>query len=227
VAHVWAWYPNPKGPFAEDNPYLAPYGGAAALLGHSHARSGTEIAYSEFNHRSSGVFLLLIAAVIFWESRRQRVFPWNTMSAVLWIIFGVYLFVRSDPEAWPWGPRPFTEIFTDPEVLEHKILTMIPVAIGLIEGFRAFGWLPKITWGYLFPVLAILGGASLFFHFHRGTFDLDWIYIQHVAMGLLSLATGVILLFARRSQRSRSRPIGALPVILLLFALVLLFYSES
>lgn len=149
------------------------------------------------------------------------------MSAVLWIIFGVYLFVRSDPEAWPWGPRPFTEIFTDPEVLEHKILTMIPVAIGLIEGFRAFGGLPKITWGYLFPVLAILGGASLFFHFHRGTFDLDWIYIQHVAMGLLSLATGVILLFARRSQRSRSRPIGALPVILLLFALVLLFYSES
>jgi len=57
VAHVWAWYPNPKGPFAEDNPYLVPYGGAVALLGHSHARSGTEIAYSEFNHCSSGVFL--------------------------------------------------------------------------------------------------------------------------------------------------------------------------
>ncbi len=228
VAHVWAWYPNPRGPFAGDNPYLAPYGGAlSSLPSHGHARSGTEVAYSEFNHRSSGVFLLLIAAVIFWESRRQRAFPWNAISAFLWIAFGVYLFVRSDPEAWPWGPKAFIEIFTDPEVLQHKILTLIPVAIGVIEGFRAAGWLPHATWSYLFPGLAIFGGAYLFLHFHGGAFHWDWIYLQHAAMGLGSLAIGVTLFLVRRTKCSRSLLAGVFPVILLLLALVLLLYSES
>jgi hypothetical protein len=228
VAHVWAWYPNPKGPFAGDNPYLVAYGDAPfALPGHSHARSGTEVAYSEFNHRSSGVLLLLIAAVIFWESRRRRAFPWNAFSAVLWIVLGVYLFVRSDPEAWPWGPKGFREIFADPEVLQHKILTLIPVAIGMTEGLRTAGWLPHAVWSYLFPGLAIFGGAYLFFHFHGGGFHWDWIYIQHVAMGLGSLAIGVTLFILRRTERGRSLLAGVFPMIVFLLALVLLLYSES
>src|SRR5256886_16864800 len=35
VAHVWAWYPNPDGVFAEANPWLAPYGGVAPPAGHA------------------------------------------------------------------------------------------------------------------------------------------------------------------------------------------------
>src|SRR5215510_8517118 len=38
VAHVWAWIPNPDGPFADENPALASYGGAPRG-DHRHARS--------------------------------------------------------------------------------------------------------------------------------------------------------------------------------------------
>lgn len=228
VAHVWAWYPNPNGPFAEENPYLAPYGGTLpAVTSHRHARSGTERAYSEFNHRSSGIFLLLLAALTFWESRRARRFPWWTPSPLLWIVFGIYLFVRSDPEAWPWGPKAFHEIFFDQEVLQHKILTLLPVAIGLIEGFRKAGRLPHRAWGYFFPGLAVFGGIYLFFHFHGGVFQLDWIYLQHIAMGLASLGIGVTLFLARRTERGQAFLAHAWPALIFLLSLILLFYSEA
>src|SRR5688572_8606247 len=97
VAHVWAWYPNPAGPFAEENAYLLPYGGAVhGKPGHAHARNPAEALYSQFTHRASGVFLIVLAAVIFWEGRPGRRFPWNALSAPLWLGFGVYLFISSD-----------------------------------------------------------------------------------------------------------------------------------
>lgn len=228
VAHVWAWYPNPDGPFAEENPYLASYGGTPdGTFIHRHVRSGTEQAYSEFNHRSSGVFLLLIAAVLFWESRRPRAFPWGALSALLWVVFGIYLFVRSDPEAWPWGPKGFLEIFFDPEVLQHKILTLFPVAIGLIEGSRKAGCLRHPAWRYAFSALTVVGGIYLFFHFHGGVFRPDRIYLQHVVMGLVSLGIGVTLFLVRRTERGRTFLVQAWPALIFLLSLVLLFYSEA
>jgi putative copper resistance protein D len=228
VVHVWAWYPNPLGPFAEQNPYLAPYGGLPhGAAGHGHARSGTEAAYSEFSHRSSGVFLLFIAGVIFWESRRPRPFPWSALSSPLWLLFGLYLFVRSDPEAWPWGPKGFLEIFPDPEVLQHKILILMPVAIGLVEGLRKAGCLRHPGWGYLFPALAVIGGSFLLLHFHEGLFHVDAIYLQHAGMGLAVLGIGMTLLVARRARWAWPLLHHIWPFCLLLLALILILYSET
>ena len=229
VVHVWAWYPNPLGPFAEENPYLAPYGGSApAPAGHRHARSGTEAAYSEFSHRASGAFLLLLAAVIAWEARRPRPFPWSALSSFLWIAFGVYLFVRSDPEAWPWGPKGFLEIFGDYEVLQHKILITMPIVIGIVEGLRKAQWLRHRAWGYLFPALTFVGAGFLLIHFHEGRlFHVDAIYLQHAAMGLAVLGIGITLLVARRIQRGRNILQYAWTAGIVLLALFLLLYSES
>ncbi len=211
--HVWAWYPNPVGIYAEENPYLSPFGGVhAEAHAHAQARSGTEIAYSEFNHRSSGVFLLVIAAVAFWQAlRRPRSLVWPGVAAALWIAFGVYLFIRSDPEAWPWGPLGLIESLRDTEVLQHKVLTVIPIVIGLAEGLYGYGLLTRRPSLRLLSLLALAGGVGLFLHFHQGTLHLDWIYAQHVMVGLTGLGAGVGLLRARRAE----------PV-----ALVLLFYSE-
>jgi uncharacterized protein (DUF952 family) len=225
VVHVWAWYPNPNGPFAEENPYLAPYGGQVA--GHSHhGDNGADIAYSELNHRLSGFVLILVAAVALWESARPRPLPWRALPALAWVAFGIALFVRSDPEAWPWGPKGFLDIFADPLVFQHKILTLIPVVIGLVEGLRATGYLRASGWRFLFPALGLFGGAYLFLHFHDGTFHLDWIYLQHAAMGFASLGVGATLLYARR------RPgwwilTRIWPAMLLVLGLILIFYSEA
>jgi hypothetical protein len=225
VVHVWAWHPNPDGVFAEENPYLATYGGTGDG-GHQHrGLSGTEIAYSELNHRLAGAFLIVLGGVILWESRRPRPFPWNALSAPIWIVFGLCLFIRSDPEAWPYGPKSFGEIFTDQLVLQHKLLTLVPMIIGVVEGLRAAGLLRHASWRYLFPVLGLFGGVYLFFHFHDGGFHLDRIYLQHAAMGLASLGVAVTMLAARRSALVRARRLW--PVLVLLLGLILLAYSET
>ena len=225
VVHVWAWYPNPDGPFAAENPYLAAYGGAAApAAGHAHARSPAEAIYSQYTHRIAGAVLLTIAALIVWEMRRPRAWP---LSSVLWILFGLYLIPTSDPESWPWGPQRFMQIFDDPVVLQHKLLALIPITFGAVSLLRARGKLRRRSWTYVIPVLAVLGGASLFFHFHEGRFHLDAIYLQHVVMGSTAVALGVALVIAgRRGPRSGSWLRWAWPGFLALLGAVLLAYWE-
>ncbi len=227
IVHVWAWYPNPLGLYAEENPYLSPYGGDIALA-HLHAgvRSGTEIAYSEFNHRSSGVFLLAITAVAFWQALRRPRGAWPAVIAALWIAFGIYLFVRSDPEAWPWGPLGLFESLRDTEVLQHKILTLIPIVIGLLEGLFGYGILTGRPSLGLMALLALGGGTGLFLHFHEGRFHLDRIYVQHAAMGLAGLAAGLGLLLSRRAEPGSKLHL-LWPAFLLAMSLVLMFYSEQ
>jgi hypothetical protein len=228
VVHVWAWYPNPDGPFAAENPYLAAYGGAPAPgISHPHARNPAEAIYSQYTHRAAGAILLLLAAVIAWETRRPHAWPWSALSSALWVAFGLYLFPTSDPESWPWGPKRFVEIFGDGLVLQHKLLALIPIVFGIVGLLRLRGVLRRPRWTYVVPVLAVLGGISLFFHFHDGRFHLDAIYLQHAAMGSTAVGLGVALLIARRRLESRASLLRwSWPAFLVLLGLVLLLYSE-
>jgi hypothetical protein len=232
VAHVWAWIENPDGPFAEENRALAPYGGAIRTgPGHRHPRSGPELAYSQFTHRVAGGVLLLAAGVIAWETRRPRRFPWSALSSGLFILFGLYLIPTSDPESWPWGPKSFGEIFTDPLVLEHKLLALVPITIGIATGLRNAGLFPRARWLTLIGALALLSGATLFVHFHDGHFHVDRIYLQHVAMGTTVAALGVVLLIGRRAARRTERGEAimrwAWPAFVAALAVILLFYAET
>jgi hypothetical protein len=228
VVHVWAWYPNPDGPFAAENAYLAAYGGVAApAAGHPHARNPAEAIYSQYTHRIAGGVLLLLAATIAWETRRFRAWPWSALSSAIWIVFGLYLIPTSDPESWPWGPGRFMEIFGDPVVLQHKLLALIPITFGVLGILRQRGTVGRRGWTYTIAALAVAGGSSLFFHFHEGRFHLDAIYLQHVAMGSTAVALGLTLLVAGRRHAGAARLARwAWPACLVLLGLVLLVYSE-
>jgi hypothetical protein len=228
VVHVWAWYPNPDGPFAAENGYLAAYGGAPAPgVGHAHARNPAEAIYSQYTHRIAGGILLLLAAIIAWETRRPRAWPWSALSSAIWIAFGLYLFPTSDPESWPWGPKRFVEIFGDPLVLQHKLLAMIPIVFGVVGILRLRGMLRRRSWTYTIPALAVLGGGSLFFHFHDGRFHLDAIYLQHAAMGSAAVGLGIALLVAGRRHAGHASLLRwSWPSFLVVLGLVLLVYSE-
>src|SRR5215831_4673149 len=226
VAHVWAWIPSPDGPFSEENRALALYGGTAPSDGHPHPRSETELAYSQVTHRVAGGVLLVLAALIAWESWRPRRFPWSALSSALWILFGLYLIPTSDPESWPWGPGRFVEIFGDSLVLQHKLLALIPVTYGVIGGLRSAGLLARGRGQWVVPTLAVLAGCSLFIHFHDGRFHVDAIYLQHVAMGATALAAGVTLFAARRTPRGERLITWGWPGLLGLLGLLLLFYVE-
>ena len=225
VAHVWAWIPNPDGPFAEENRALAAYGGTARPAGHAHPRSETEFAYSQVTHRVAGGVLLVLAGLIAWESWRPRRLPWSGLSSALWILFGLYLIPTSDPESWPWGPGRFVDIFADSLVLQHKLLALIPITYGVIGALRTAGLLAP-GWYAVVPTLAVLAGASLFVHFHDGRFHVDAIYVQHAAMGATALAAGVMLFAARRTRGGEKLIAWGWPGLLGLLGLILLFYVE-
>jgi hypothetical protein len=224
TAHVWAWYPNPDGPFAETNAFLAPYGGFVAP--DHHARNPAEIVYSEFTHRIAGLILLMLAALTVWESYRPRRFPWNSVSAPLWMAFGVYLIPSSDPESWPHGPQRFVEIFDDPLVLQHKLLALLPIVIGIIIVLRGTGRLPSRRLLRVLAGLAMAGGLTLFFHFHDGRLHFDAIYFQHALMGSTAVAVGVALLLGSRTEAPRRWLKWAWPAFLAVMATVLLAYRE-
>ena len=224
TAHVWAWDPNPEGPFAETNAFLAVYGGFVAP--DHHARNPAETLYSEFTHRIAGVILLTLAALTVWESYRPRRFPWNAVSAPLWMAFGVYLIPTSDPESWPYGPQRFGEIFDDPLVLQHKLLALLPILIGVIVVLRGTGRLPSRRLIRVLGGLAIAGGLTLFFHFHDGRVHFDAIYFQHALMGTTAVAVGVALLLGTRAEVPRRWLKWAWPAFLVIMATVLLVYRE-
>ena len=224
TAHVWAWYPNPDGPFAETNAFLAPYGGFTAP--DHHARNPAEMVYSEYTHRIAGVILLVLGAITAWESWRPRRFPWNSLSAPLWMAFGAYLIPSSDPESWPYGPQRFVEIFDDPLVLQHKVLALLPIVIGVIVLLRGTGRLPSRPLVRFLAGLAIFGGLTLFFHFHDGRIHFDAIYFQHAVMGTTALGVGLALLIGTRTDVPRRWLKWAWPIFLVAMAIVLLVYRE-
>jgi hypothetical protein len=225
VAHVWAWHPNPDGPFAETNAWLAPYGGISAP--DHHERNPAERFYSQLTHRVAGAILMMLAALTVWESWRPRRFPWNAVSAPLWVAFGVYLIPSSDPESWPYGPQRFVEIFSDPLVLQHKLLALLPIAIGVITALRGAAVLPGRGLARVLGFLALAGGATLFFHFHEGRIHFDAIYLQHALMGTTAIGVGVALLLGTRTARVRPWLVWAWPTFLTAMATVLLFYREG
>jgi hypothetical protein len=93
------------------------------------------------------------------------------------------------------------EIFTDPLVLQHKLLALVPLTYGVIGMLRSAGAIASSYWYAIVPTLAILAGASLFVHFHDGRFHVDEIYLQHAAMGLTAIAAGALIFWARRTVR--------------------------
>jgi hypothetical protein len=222
VAHVWAWYPNPAGPFAAENRYLAPYGGTASP-GHEHRRSEGEVRYSQMNHRVAGTFLVALAALTLWGLLRPTRVP---AAAVLWIVFGLYLFVSSDPEAWPLGPRRFAEIFEDSLVVQHKLLALIPIALGVADLARRADVLSARTAALSVALLTAVGGGALFYHDHEGGVHLDRVFLQHAAIGFAGfVAAGLLVLVDRRPGAARLTR-WAWPATLAAVGVLLLFYVE-
>lgn len=123
-------------------------------------------AFSEFNHRLAGVFLLGIGAMAA-ASHLPKLRFIAKIWPFLFILPGLYLAAMSDPEVWPMGHQSWLEAFrVNPEGRQHKIFALLLLALGTLELVRAAGKLGRglATWG--FPALAAFGATLLFFHPH-------------------------------------------------------------
>jgi len=146
----------------------------------------------------------------------------------VWLLLGVFLFIRADPEGWPIGLFGFVESFTMPtsgEWLQHKVLSFIPAFFGLyvILG-RGPSTIPDKS-NYGLALAGVLGAIGLLSHQHINHPGMDVVNLQHRLFALTALLIAVSLVQEIRSGKWKGKTV-CYPFALLLLGLQLTFYTE-
>lgn len=187
-------------------------------------------AYSLFMHHAAGVGTILVGLLLVAHRLTgQRFAVLRTAVGAAWFLLGLFLFIRSDPEGWPIGPPGFLESFTMPtrwEWIQHKLMTMIPMFLGLYAG-KAHSHLPKAFWTYAAVGLAGAGGLALMIHQHVDHPEgMDVVNLQHRFFAVTALlVAGSLILDAKQHVTWKFKPY-LLPAGLLIMGLQLVFYVE-
>ncbi|HYB71246.1 MAG TPA: CopD family protein [Candidatus Bathyarchaeia archaeon] len=156
-------------------------------------RQPEEYAWSEYNHHSAGFFVLLMGLLALLD-RTGRV-PWARHWPLGFLGLAAFLFVRNDPRAWPLGPAGFWESMVLPDVLQHRMVVLLIVALAVFEWMVRSGRLTRPGGRLVFPLLCAVGGALLLTHSHA-MFNLKSEFlaeVSHAPMGLL----GVMMAWGR------------------------------
>ena len=186
-------------------------------------------AWLEFNHHLGGMVVLVLAGLAWLEMLEVR--P-TAVIRLCWpsclILIGLYNVILSDKFAWPIGPSGLVDSLSKPEVLQHKVLAVSVVTLGLIELLRRLELMTHIAWLYLFYGLAILPGAILLVHDisaapHAHAHSLT---VSHVLMGLLALLALMLKIFV--DHRIIGERLAHLyPLVLAALGVQLLLFTES
>ena len=190
---------------------------------------------SEFNHRLAGFFVIVAGIFISLENYLAK--RWSVLRYVWPMCFaaaGLFVLVFSDTEIWPFGPQtPWYALTHSFEDLQHKIFSIILLAIGYVELQRARGRL-KAQWAtWFFPAVGVAGAILLLFHVHSGDMraphameTMEHIQKQHrwfAATGLgVALANGL----AGTQQKWQQLCKKAWPVLLIVLGVLLTQYTE-
>ena len=188
-----------------------------------------DLEYSRFMHHSSGVTVLVIATLLLVDrltAHRHRLL--RVGSGLTWLLFGIFLFVFSDLEAWPIGPAGFIESFslsTTHEWIQHHLLSMIPMVLGIYT--MLYHWKqPRPLWNYLAASIAMLGGAALLIHQHLDHPGIDVVNIQHRFFALTSFFIAASLVVEGNARFAWKGKPYLLPAGLLLLGVQLALYVE-
>lgn len=217
----------------EGKPAAQPEQQTAQVEGHHHHQRPALLppekdkAYSEFNHHVAGVFVLLAGGLALLATVGGARYAWARYGwPGLFLLLGLFLFVRHDPESWPWGPLTLRESVTDAQILQHILFTFIIFAIGVIEWLRSRGALAHPAWGWIFPSLAVSAAIMLLMHKHGEGPVADKIYRHHAIMA----ASGVVAMIAKvfdDAQLFTNRAGSYVWTMLMMFVgFMLLIYTE-
>nr|BAL55589.1 copper resistance protein [uncultured Gammaproteobacteria bacterium] len=183
--------------------------------------------WSNFNHNVSGLFLTVMAAVALLGYFRPSRWPHYWPAG--FIALAIFLFFRSDAQAWPLGPIGFWEsTLGDGEILQHRIATLLAFVLGTLE-IRARTQERAHKLRYLFPILCAFGGILLLTHSHAG-FELKTEYLiqsTHTVMGLLAVVMAAARWLELKLEPPASRWAGITAMGAMgLIGLILMFYDE-
>lgn len=153
-------------------------------------RQPEEYAWSEYNHHMAGLFVSAMGLLAVLErTGRAR---WARHWPLGFLGLAAFLFVRNDPRAWPLGPAGFWESMVLPDVLQHRLVVLVVVGLGVFEWLVRVGRLSRPGWRLVFPVLCAVGGALLLTHSHA-MFNLKSEFlaeVSHAPMGILAVFMG-------------------------------------
>lgn len=194
-------------------------------------QTADDFAYSEFNHHWAGAALIVMAIGSFLEGLRARRLRWARRWPLVFVLLAIFLFVRNDPEAWPFGPVGFLESMRIPEMVQHRLSIVLLLALGMVEHLGRGGQVRQSRWAYIFPSLCLVGGFMLFGHTHDLGVAADdsqtYIALQHGVMATFALLAGLSRWFQLR-QHQEGRWFGRLwPLFVFLLGLqMFVFYKE-
>lgn len=190
-------------------------------------RNAADIAWSEYNHHWSGLFVVAIGILALLNQAGLR---WARHWPLLFLGLAGFLFVRSDPETWPLGDIGFFESFRDVEVLQHRAFVVLLVVFALFEWrVRAGGWQNKRA-ALVFPLLTAVGAALLLTHSHAIANIKDQLLIEltHTPLAMAGLLAGWCRWLELRLDPPGSRIAGWIwPFCLTITGLILLSYREA
>ena len=201
---------------------------ASALTDPTAPRTPADIAWSEYNHNVAGLALLLMAMLA--TAERSRLARLARHWPLLFVTLSVFLLVRTDPEAWPSAGGGIWATLADPEVLQHRVLSLLPAAFGVFEWLVRTGRLRPRPWALVFPSLCVVGGTLLLAHAHT-TSDVKAAHlmeISHLPLGVLGIGVGAMRWLELRLPAGGGRVPGRLWAPgLALMGVLLLFYREG
>jgi putative copper resistance protein D len=94
-------------------------------------REPEEYAWSEYNHHAAGFFVFTMGMLALLDQTRRAGWPRHWPLGFLGL--AAFLFVRNDPRAWPLGPAGFWESMGLPDVLQHRLVVLLVVTLGVFE----------------------------------------------------------------------------------------------
>src|SRR5271165_822695 len=204
---------------------------ASFVPGQAGTRPNTpaEKSWSEYNHHWAGLIVLAIGFLAFLAQTKH--FPWARNWPLLFLGLSLFLFLRSDPETWPLGPNGFWVTLQDPEVLLHRIFSLLVIALAIFEWRVQTGRVATERARVIFPALVAAASALLLTHSHSlGNIKEEVLAeLSHAPLAILGVVAGWSRWLELRlpsENKVRDRMAWLWPTCLVLIGLLLLNYRE-
>jgi putative copper resistance protein D len=195
----------------------------------NHLNTPAEKAWSEYNHHWAGVIVLAVGLLALFAQAGRITWARNWPLAFLGL--SVFLFLRSDPEVWPLGPNGFWATLADPEVLLHRIFSLLIVALAAFEWRVQIGRVSSPNVRLVFPLLVAVSGALLLTHSHSlGNIKEEVLAeLSHIPLAIFAVAAGWSRWLELRlppENHTRSAMARVWPACIMLIGIILLNYRE-